>query len=53
MIVYLALLVCIVGLVVYAISTNAKAAEIGRICFFTGLLAFLLVSVPRLVTVLK
>ncbi|HKO84458.1 MAG TPA: hypothetical protein VJ140_07810 [Actinomycetota bacterium] len=37
----LPLIVALVGLVVYAISANAKVAEIGRISFFSGLLAFL------------
>lgn len=38
----LPLIVALIGLVVYAISANPKAAEIGRISFFSGLLAFLL-----------
>jgi hypothetical protein len=42
MIVYLPLLIAIVGLLVYALSNNAKVAEIGRISYFAGLLAFLL-----------
>ena len=37
----LPLIVALIGLVVYAVSTNGKAAEIGRIGFFCGLLAFL------------
>jgi Na+/phosphate symporter len=49
MIVYLSLLVALIGLVVYAISTNPKAAEIGRLMFACGLLAFLLTTVPHLV----
>lgn len=39
---YLSLIVCLVGLVVYAISTNAKALELARLSFAVGLLAFLL-----------
>lgn len=36
------LLISIIGLLMYALSTNAKVVEIGRIMFWTGLLAFLL-----------
>lgn len=42
MIAYLPLLVCVIGLVVYALSNNAKVAELGRISFAFGLLVFLL-----------
>ena len=50
MIVYLSLLVCIIGLVIWLVSGNppdsrpigGKIAEVGRIMFFSGLLAFLL-----------
>ena len=38
------LLVCIVGLLMYALSANTKVAEIGRIMFWTGLLVTLFVS---------
>ena len=41
MIVYLSVLVAIAGLLVYAFSANAKVAEIGRLMFACGLLAFL------------
>lgn len=42
--IYLSLLICIVGLVVYLIASpqHAKAAELGRLSFWVGLLAFLL-----------
>jgi hypothetical protein len=36
------LLVSLIGLVMYFICTNAKLVEVGRIMFWTGLLAFLL-----------
>jgi hypothetical protein len=36
------LIVCIVGLLMYVLATHAKIQEIGRIMFWTGLLAFLL-----------
>jgi hypothetical protein len=42
MIIYLSLLVSIIGVLVYALSTNGKYVEIGRIMFGAGLLAFLL-----------
>lgn len=41
MIVYLPLMVAIVGLIVYVLSSNGKAAEIGRIMFWCGLLVTL------------
>lgn len=42
MIIVLALLVALVGLLLYALSANPKVSEIGRIMFFSGLLAFLI-----------
>lgn len=42
MIVAIQLLVAIVGLLVYVLSSNTKVGEIGRIMFAMGLLAFLL-----------
>ena len=42
MVVWLSLLVCIVGALVYVISTRAKFSELGRLAFFAGLLVFLL-----------
>jgi hypothetical protein len=42
MIIYVPLLVSIVGLVIYALSTQAKPAEVGRLMFACGLLAWLL-----------
>ena len=41
MIIYFSLLVALVGVLMYALSTNGKLVEIGRIMFWTGLLAFL------------
>jgi hypothetical protein len=35
-------LVALVGVLIYALATNGKIVEIGRIMFWTGLLAFLL-----------
>jgi hypothetical protein len=42
MIIALSLLVAVVGVLMYALSVNAKVQEIGRIGFFAGLLVFLL-----------
>ena len=39
---YISLLVAILGVLMYALCTNAKLAEIGRLMFGCGLLAFLL-----------
>ena len=41
MVIYLPLLVAIVGVLAYALSTNGKVQEMGRIAFFCGLLVFL------------
>ena len=41
MVIYLSLLVCLAGLLCYALATNPKVSELGRIAFFAGLLAFL------------
>lgn len=53
MTIYLSLLVALLGMIAYFISTNAKVQEIGRIAFFSGLLAFLLRSADPLKEVLK
>jgi len=42
MTIYLSLLVAVVGVLMYALSSNPKLQEIGRISFAFGLLAFLL-----------
>jgi len=44
MVILLPLLVCIVGLLMYALAANPKLVEIGRIMFWVGLLACLLGS---------
>jgi Na+/phosphate symporter len=49
---YLSLLVALVGLVIYAVSVNPKLMEIGRLMFGSGLLAFLLQTAPRVLSVL-
>jgi hypothetical protein len=50
MIIYLSLLVCIVGALIYAFATNPKLSEIGRMSFWCGLLAFLLTAPGHLVS---
>ena len=42
MTIYLSLLCALIGVLMYALCTNPKLAEIGRLMFFAGLLAFLL-----------
>lgn len=42
--IYLSLLVALVGVLMYGFSNNGKVAEIGRVSFFAGLLAFLLTA---------
>ncbi len=46
MIIYLCLLVCLAGALIYALASNPKAAELGRNMFWCGLLAFLLIGGP-------
>jgi hypothetical protein len=40
--IYFSLLVALVGALIYGFAANPKLAELGRIMFWTGLLAFLL-----------
>jgi Na+/phosphate symporter len=42
MVIYFSALVALIGLVLYFIATNPKVQELGRIMFWTGLLAFML-----------
>ena len=42
MIIYLPLLIALIGVLMYALCVNPKLAEIGRLMFAVGLLAFLL-----------
>jgi hypothetical protein len=41
--IYLSLLVALIGLLMYALCANPKLVEIGRLSFFAGILAFLIV----------
>jgi Na+/phosphate symporter len=36
------LVVCVVGALLYALSSNPKISEMGRLAFFAGLLALML-----------
>jgi Na+/phosphate symporter len=49
----LSLIVCLVGLVMYAVYQQNKPQEIGRIMFFMGGLTFLLRVGPQLVDLLR
>lgn len=42
MTIYLSLLVCIVGGLLYLLSEHPKRSEMGRCAFWVGLLAFLI-----------
>jgi hypothetical protein len=42
MIILVSLLVALIGVLMYALSVNPKLQEIGRLAYFAGLLAFLL-----------
>jgi hypothetical protein len=42
MIIWVSLVVCIVGLITYVLSTNGKVQALALDCFWVGLLAFLL-----------
>ena len=53
MIIYLPLFFALVGVFVYGLAINPKIAEVGRIMFWTGLLAFLLTGAPALIGVVR
>jgi cytochrome c biogenesis protein ResB len=42
MVIFLPLLISLIGLLMYILAEKPKIAEIGRIMFWTGLLAFML-----------
>ncbi len=52
MFIYLSLLVAILGGIIYVLAVNPKYAELGRLMFACGLLAFLLVPPGPIVTML-
>lgn len=49
MTVYIPLLAAILGALVYALVPHSKAAELGRLTYATGMLAFLLGLAGRMV----
>lgn len=53
MAVLLSLLVAVVGVLMYALATNPKVAEMGRIAFFAGLMAFLLMGGTQVVALFQ
>jgi hypothetical protein len=53
MIIYVSLLVALIGLLMYALAANPKLIRIGEICFFCGLLAFLMRVTDSLVPVIR
>jgi len=53
MTIYLSLAVSLVGVFVYALSSNGKAQELGRLAYGAGLLAFLLQAAPHFVSTLR
>ena len=52
MIILVPLLIAIIGLLLYVLASNAKYSEIGRIMFWTGLLATLLKTGPAAISIL-
>lgn len=42
MLIYFSLLIALIGVLMYVLVVNPKLQEIGRLMFFSGLLAFLL-----------
>lgn len=53
MIILLPLLICLIGLVMFFVSTNAKVSTIGSQMFWVGLLAFLLTYHGQAITVVR
>lgn len=48
---FVPLLVAVVGVLVYALSTGAKLAEIGRLAYFAGLFVFLMVVANHVIRI--
>lgn len=53
MIILLSLLVALVGLLMFAFAANPKLNQIGFAMFQCGLLAFLLIAKPEMLTVVR
>ena len=47
-----AVIVCLIGLLIYALSANPKVAELGRLAFFAGLLAICIATAERMTRLL-
>jgi hypothetical protein len=52
MTILLPLLVCLIGMVVYALSNNAKVCALALYAYACGLLAFLLLAGPQVLGLL-
>lgn len=52
MIIALSLLVALVGVLMYAFCKDPKLMEVGRLSFFAGLLAFLLVGFEKMLSLI-
>ncbi len=52
MTIFLSLLIALIGAVVYLVVSNPKAAELGRLSFACGLLAFLLKVAEPIINIL-
>ena len=52
MIIWISGLVALVGVLMYALASNPKLVEIGRLSFFAGLLVLLL-NIDKIVTVVR
>ena len=53
MTVFLPLLIALIGLVVYLVTANPKVAELARLAYAVGLLAFLLQVSGQVVSLLN
>lgn len=53
MTVLLPLLIALIGVLMFALAPSEKLQEIGKIMFFCGLLAFLLVGGPQAVSLFQ
>ncbi len=50
--IFLPLLVCVIGVLVYALSANPKLQEMGRLAYFAGLWVFLIQVGSHMVSLL-
>jgi hypothetical protein len=53
MIILLPIVICVVGLLLFMLSTQPKVAEVGKIMFWTGLLVTLFSGGPLIAGVVK